>query len=364
MRPRTFLEALASARSQPVASAITILMISGMILAVLLTTGKTVGAEQSVVSSIDSAGTRSITVRAENDAGVTTDVLDRLATLEGIEWAGAFSSATDGSNAGTPGGARVPIRSLYTQDLQRVGIPPTPPVPGDLVYVSDMALQELGMQQAAGAVDLPGMGTVGVAGTFDIPDFLSSMEPAAFIPRAHSGKTETVNLLVVIATRPELVAPVQDAVLSVLSPSDPSKVTVSSSEQLAALRELVQSQLSSFSRGLVLALLGLTGLLVAVVLYGLVILRRKDFGRRRALGATRGFIVRLLLWQTLTLATLGVLVGSALGTALLVMSADPLPGATFYAALAVLTLATAGLASLAPAIAASRRDPLRELRVP
>ena len=57
-------EAIATARSQPVASALTVFMVAGMILAVMLTTGRTVGAEQEVLGSIDSAGTRSITIRA------------------------------------------------------------------------------------------------------------------------------------------------------------------------------------------------------------------------------------------------------------------------------------------------------------
>lgn len=42
----------------------------------------------------------------------------------------------------------------------------------------------------------------------------------------------------------------------------------------------------------------------------------------------------------------------------------PLPGAAFVLAVAALTLAAAVAASGVPALIASRRDPVRELRVP
>ncbi len=60
-------EAMASARSQPVASVVSIIMVAGMCATVLLTTGRTAGAEQAVVASIDSAGTRAVVVRADAD---------------------------------------------------------------------------------------------------------------------------------------------------------------------------------------------------------------------------------------------------------------------------------------------------------
>ena len=88
-------EAIATARSQPVASVLTVLVISGMVLAVMLTTGRTVGAEQQVLGSLDEMGTRSIVIRAESGAGVTNRVLDRIDVVDGIEWAAAFTSTTD-----------------------------------------------------------------------------------------------------------------------------------------------------------------------------------------------------------------------------------------------------------------------------
>lgn len=149
-----------------------------------------------------------------------------------------------------------------------------------------------------------------------------------------------------------------------LAVDDPNKVAVQTSESLAQLRGMIKSQLGSSSRALVLGLLSITALLVAGILYGLVMMRRKDFGRRRALGATRGYIVTLLMAQTALLALVGAGVGFAISLLLALVFGDPLPHPAFVGALAVLAVVSALIAALAPAIVASRREPIRELRVP
>lgn len=93
-------------------------------------------------------------------------------------------------------------------------------------------------------------------------------------------------------------------------------------------------------------------------------MRRKDFGRRRALGASRGYIITLLVAQTTLLALVGIAVGHLAATALALGLGDPIPGIAFTAAVSILALVAAVLASLVPAITASRREPIRELRTP
>ena len=359
-----FREAAAAARSQPVASVLTLLIIIGMVLTVMLTTGRTVGAEQRVLGSIDAAGTRSITVRAETDAGVTASVMERIAVIDGIEWAGAFSIAMDATNTAIPDGTRVPVRFMYGPAVNTLGIPAHSPDPGSLAYASQTALDQLGIVDAAGSITLVRGDSYGVVGILTTPEYLTSLEPLVVIPQPQASGQEPVNLLIVIASRPDLVAPVSDAILSVLAAEDPQKVTVQTSEGLAELRALIEGQLGTFSRGLVLAILALTGTLVAVLLYGLVMLRRKDYGRRRALGATRALIIGLLLVQTALLALVGIAIGTASATITLLITKDPLPGIAFTTALAILTLTVAVLAAIIPALVASRREPIRELRVP
>lgn len=356
-------EATASARSQPVASVLTVLMVTGMILAVMLTTGRTVGNEQHVLAQIDSAGTRTIMIRAGDDAGINTDVLGRIATIDGIQWAGAFSTAIDSMNTSVPGGTRVPVRYAYGQHLSTLGIPDHVPAPGQDAYASAEALDQLGMPDGSGGITLTSGAQYSIAGRLNTPDFLRDFEPVVLIPQ-ETDVAHAVNIVLVIARTPELVAPVAATVTGVLAATDLSKVQVQTSEALATLRGLIQSQLAGFGRGLVLALLAVAGALVAVLLYGLVMMRRKDYGRRRALGATRGLIITLLLTQTALLAACGIIIGTSAAAAILLVTGDPLPGVPFTGALAVLTIIVSLVAALVPALVASRREPIRELRVP
>lgn len=359
-------EALSSARAQPVASLVSIIMVAGMCATVLLTTGRTVGAEQAVIGSIDSQGTRSIVVRVDPRAGLDASVLDRIANLEGVEWAGAFSNAYDATNSLVPDGTKVPIRTVWSDDLGELGIPAHQPLPNGMVWASETTLDQLGMADSTGGLTVTTGATYAVAGEIETPDFLAALEPLVIVPqnRRESLGTESVGVLIVIARQPDLVAPVAVTVKSVLAVDDPSTITMSTSESLAQLRALIQGQLGSFGRNLIVIVFTVTAVLVSTILYGLVMLRRKDFGRRRALGASRGMIVALLLSQMAILSGAGAVIGTGVAVASLLLSGDPLPGVTFMLALAVLAIAVGTLAALVPAIAASRRDPLKELRVP
>lgn len=364
-------EAVASAASSAVASAATVVMVAGMCLAVLLTTGRTVGAEQAVLASIDSAGTRAIVVRADPAAGLDATVLDRIATIADVDRAAAFGPAQDVTNTAVPDGVKVAARLAYCASALDLGISggtaadPTTVGPGASTRAlgSPAALALLGLPDRVGAVTSQAGADHVVTGQIITPSWLAFLEPLLVIPAA-SDNSGPVAVLVVIANRPAAVAPVAEAVRSVLALEDPTSVTISTSESLAELRSLVESQLNGFSQGLVVFILGVTAILVAAVGVGLVNLRRKDFGRRRALGATRSLIIGLLLAQTLLLSALGALLGTGAATIVLLASRDPLPGASFTLAVGVLAVVISLAAALAPAVLAARRDPLRELRIP
>lgn len=358
-------EALASAKARPVDSIITVIIIAGMCATVLLTTGRTVGAEQAVLGSIDSAGTRSIVIRADPDAGLTTGVLARLANIDGIEWAGAFGAARDVTNVAVPSGAKVPVRLVWGDDLTTLGIPSVSAVTDSTGWASKTALEQLGMVDRIGGVIAESGADYAIAGPFPVPDYLTFLEPLVVVPQTEKfDNPGVVTVLVVIASRPDLVAPISQAVQSVLAVDDPTKVSLSTSESFASLRALVQGQLGSFGRNLIIVIFALTALLVAAILYGLVMLRRKDFGRRRALGASQSLIVVLLLTQMVTLSLVGSSLGVIAATIGLQLAGDPLPSLDFIAAIGLLAIAVGTIAALLPALAAARRDPLRELRVP
>jgi putative ABC transport system permease protein len=126
-----------------------------------------------------------------------------------------------------------------------------------------------------------------------------------------------------------------------------------------------------FAANLVLAFAALSLLLAAVGLYGvlsyLTTQRTADFGLRIAVGAQRSQILRLVLFEGMRPALIGLIFGiaaSALATQLLrsmLYGTQPLDPAAFAGAAAIL-MAVAVLACLIPAWRASLIDPIQALR--
>jgi putative ABC transport system permease protein len=126
-----------------------------------------------------------------------------------------------------------------------------------------------------------------------------------------------------------------------------------------------------FRAVLVMAFAGLALLLAMVGLFGVLAYsvqqRVRDFGVRRALGATTRDVLRLVASSTARIAATGTLVGLALAAALgrlltaMLFGVQPLDALTFAAVAAVLGL-TALLSAAGPAWRASRVDPASALR--
>jgi len=355
-------EVVVSSLSRLAVTLTCVLMVAGMCVAVLMTTGRTIGAEQAVLNSIDDAGSRAILVRAQPGAGLTTEVLTRLSSVKDLEWVGAFGSAEDFDNRAIPGGPVVPVRSVYTHDLDGIGLSARANgAPG--AYASPEALQ---LAQAQGSLvflrDVGGV-QIPVVGAFHVPEYLSFLEPAVLVP----GEIEPpagIGLLVVVVSRPELIEPVTALVRGMLGNVDPEQVTVETSPEFAQLRGIVKSQLGGVGRSLVFILLGVTAFLAAAVQYGSVLIKRRDYGRRRALGATRMLVGAIVIGQAGLQSAAGATIGCALSFVVINAIGDPQPPFSFYTGMGILAVATGVVAAILPAAAASHRDPLKELRVP
>ena len=143
--------------------------------------------------------------------------------------------------------------------------------------------------------------------------------------------------------------------------------------RVASMEELTAAQLARprFNAVLLNWLAGLAMLLAAVGIFGVmaysVAQRTNELGLRIALGAPPGNIMKLVLWQGMKLAALGVLLGligavmltRGLGSLLYGVSAtDPLT----FAVIALLPMVVTTLACWVPARRATRVDPLVALR--
>ena len=353
-------EAWASARSQPVATALTVVMVAGMVIAALLTTGQTAAAERAALGRIDAVGTRSIIVRAQEAAGLTVEVLDRVGAITEIESAIAFGPITDVRNALVPGAPPTGVRPVFG-DLAALGVHHQPGA--GAVLASRSAGEALGLAESTGGVITSAGRHLTVRGEIQVPEHLRFLEPLAVLTPADDDVATPVSTLVLLTSEPGQVAAVTGAVAGLLGVTDPSTVTIETSAALAGVRAAVSGELGTHGRAMVLVILAVAGVLVAANLFGLVQLRRKDFGRRRALGASQLLITALLLTQTAMLAVIGSVLGTAAALVALRATGHPLPGPDFAAAVAVAATLTALLAATAPAIGAARREPLFELRV-
>jgi putative ABC transport system permease protein len=359
-----FRESFASSLAAPVVALLTILMVAGMCASVLLTSGRAAGAQQSVIASIDSAGTRLIVVTAQSGAGLSPGVLGDLGAVDGIEWMGAFGAASDVRNGAFERGTRVPMRFAWTTDWAPLGIDSPDYASDGVVFGTPDTLEALGVLNDYGAVVDDQGRRYSLSTQGELAPHLAFLEPLVLAQQRHVSADDRVSVLVIVAARSDLVSPLSTTIESMVQGNDPASVSVDTSDTMAALQGLVQGQLGDFGRSITLGILLVTGGLTGTVLLGMANLRRKDFGRRRALGASRGLIMSLLLMQTALLASAGALLGSAAASIVLVATNAPLPSWKYIAGVALLALGTALASSLGPAIYAASREPIKELRVP
>lgn len=356
-------EALAAALAQPVVSALTALLVAATCVIVVLTAGRSAGTEGRVLASIDAVGTRSIVIRADALAGLDSGSVARVSTLDGVTWIGAFGPAVDARNIALGDAAvPVPVRDATTTDWSWLDADQSFNV-DESVWASETALHELRVDSATGAIRLEDGIALGINREITVPPTLEFLEPLVIAPH-DSADVHAVTIMVIIVDRPSIVAAVADVVPSFLDLDDPQAATIATSESLASLREIVQSEIASAGRTSTLIYFGIAGTLTGITASALVLMRRKDYGRRRALGASQAWIISMLIIQTGFLAAVGSLFGLAVGLAALLMAGDPLPNWSFIAATACIACLSGVLGAIPPALIAATRDPLRELRVP
>jgi putative ABC transport system permease protein len=188
-----------------------------------------------------------------------------------------------------------------------------------------------------------------------------------YVPQAQWAWAETAMTLIVRAERDpaSLARPVREIVASI-DPRQPITNVRLYDDIVAAstsTRRFAATLLTIFAiTALALAAIGLSGALGVVVGQ-----RRQEIGVRLALGARPAGIARMVLGQGLRPALIGLAIGllaagaSVQAVGALLYQVQPLDPVT-YAAAALLLVACAAIASVGPALRASRVDPASILR--
>lgn len=358
---RLLAEALRIAVSQPVSSVVTGLIVAGVCAAILSTTGQTVQAETEVLAQIDAAGTRSVVITdAQGNAGIRSDAVDRISRISGVEWVIGLGPATDVRAAGVPGGNPAAIRTIHGTlpvQIQVNGLELTK----GTVLTGVEAQRILGLGIPIGGVTT-NEGGYAVVGSFQATDPLSFLN-SSLITNPVPADT-TLRSVHILADTPQQVAFVADAALDLLAPDDRTSLAVQTSETLANIRAAVQGQLGQYGRQLITLVLAAGLVLTGLNVYGTINNRRRDLGRRRALGASRPTLIALITTQTLLTALLGATLGSTTTNLVLTQTTNKPAPPTFTLAIIILATLTATIAALPPATIAALRDPVHVLRVP
>lgn len=238
-------------------------------------------------------------------------------------------------------------------------------------WLSSAAAQNYGLLDGSGSVtSIADDSEYAAFQVFNSAEHLEAFEPLALLPSstpaavAGDDPAAPVTQVIVLAAQPSDVAALEQLVRAILRDAEAQQATVETSAELARLRAVVSGELGSYGRRTILAVLGTGLVVVSLSLLVLTTMRRREFGRRRALGATRAQIIALVLGHTLIATGPGALCGLLGSLAWMGITGRPPPPADFIVAVASLVVICALAAALIPAVIAARRDPLKELRVP
>ncbi|MDO5635491.1 MAG: permease, partial [Micrococcus sp.] len=316
---------------------------------------------------LDSAGSRVLVVSdSRGDDLISPTIVDQAAGLSTSERAVGTIIPIDVVNGIVgQGGTRVPAWGVHGDLSGVVNLTSGRwPGPGEALVTTE-AMTRLGLDDPVGWV---AQASTTVVNDWAVVGSFTPREPfgdyaAGLVYVAPPGRA--LDSVHVVLTSADVAQAAQGQVLRLIDPPTPDAITVASPVSLAQLQEQVTGDLATFGRTLLLGVLGGGALLVAIVTLADVLVRRKDLGRRRALGATRGAIVALVVLRTLVPALLGAAIGVGLGVyATSRLGAGAIPPWEFTGGTATLALLAAAIAAVPPALYAATRDPVRVLRTP
>ncbi|MDR0481860.1 MAG: hypothetical protein LBH13_01665 [Cellulomonadaceae bacterium] len=354
-----------NARAQTATTITLILVLATVCFAIVVTTGQSAAAEARVIEQIDGAGTRLIALSDDGgSAGILPQAPAAVAALSDVSWAFGLGEARDVTNPILSDG-RAAARALIGDMPPDVTLTQGRfPLHGEAMVGIDAA-QDLHcgrglctVQDVNSAVD-----PVGVVGVFQAHGPLEHLNGTVLVASDPTGDS-ALRYVYAMATNVAVVDRLE-AVLASSTPADnPAALTVETPAGAIALRDVIAGRLGAASRQLMGVVMGVGAVMIAVTMFATTISRRRDIGRRRALGATRSTLIAGMLLQTALSSCAGAIIGTTAGLIVLQETTASLPSPRFVIAVTGLALLLALVATTPIATHAANRDPLRILRVP
>lgn len=334
-------------------------------LAGYLTVGQTAAAEADVSAELRSTSARLVAINAEQASlALPNASLLAIASRDDVLAVLVVGPAVDAANQAYPQVKNfAPVRDALLIDPggNLVSLEAPAGAPGTVALPPAL---EGRMQNNVGGLILPNGVAHPVAGTYRPNDALEPRLQTGLRWIEPTASTIEMRSLFVLAARIDSV-PLLDADLPrAIGVSDPLSISIETPRILSEISAAVEGRLGNFSRSLILGVLAFSFGWVGITTWAWVYTRRRDIGRRRALGATRGFVVYLIIAQVLLSAALATTLAYVVHIAAAEIGAFDVVPLGFGIAQAALLIVSALAAAILPATIAAYRDPIRVLRIP
>jgi putative ABC transport system permease protein len=361
LRPAELLrEASVSAVTQRAATALIVLVATAMSFTALLTAGRSSATESDVQQRLLDAGSRLTVIRDAKSQGIIGSAVVRvLQTSDDVTAVLALSQPEDAAS-GVIGlsGERVPLW-LAQGDL-RASVQLTSgrwPSRGEAI-AGPGARNALAQKHSFGWVVAAGSrAEYPVVGTYEAKSPFQEIDAGLVA----LGDIDSFDSLYVLSATPRGVPAMQALAISVIGPADLDDLAVESSVALAVVNRRVLEDLRRNAQYQLSGLLAVGGGLASSITFADALLRRREMGRRRVLGARRLTLLALVVLRVLYSAAFGAILGGSAGVALTLYWGVTVSW-EFAASAVVLSTFAAVLGSVAPAVLAAHRDPVAVLR--
>lgn len=366
-------EAVVAGLAQPVSTAMITVVACVSVLVPMVTAGQTDAIERSVTASLEHPANRTLSISRRSGEPFAPKTLDRLRRILDIDTVYGFGVVTDYANASYPDSsdttAKIAIIPVFgdVEFLVDIGEGRLPRAREAVVPVD--RLRAIGLSDPVGALVARGTGfrlrtdprgAIAVVGTMTLKNGTPLSEGVGLV-----GADATDQLVrIVVVTDTFRSAARLEPDLPTLIGVTPGDLEVASSTEFRQSIEVLAGQISGYSRTLTLVSVAIGAVFVALIVYSTLQSRRRDLGRRRALGASKGTVVALVAVQSAFASLPGCIGGALGGTYVVYRLTGFAPSAEFAINVALLGVISAIAASIPPAVVAANRDPVAALRVP
>lgn len=351
-------EGLRTARSLRIQSLAVCLTVAASCVVSIATVGRSVEQEREILAVFDSSEARVVVFEpADASVAIVPGAVGRLERVNTVDWVIGVSAPFDVKRSSLPGAAPVAARYATgsSEDLRFSGDDPG-------AYVSAEAMRRLGLRAAAGAIEDRLGRVIPVEGSYSTSGALRDLNAFVLVRTSAHEDTE-IRRFLVAATRTEDVPSAVRAGIAAIGVAA-GDVAVTQNVALGEVRSVVAGTVGRYGRDLVVLALTITLALGALTMFASVAGRRKDFGRRRALGASRGDVITVVVSSATAAAAPGAVIGVVAGSTVLRGTTGQWPSPAFPCAVGLLAILTMVVAALPPAVVAAYQDPLRALRTP